>query len=259
MSVGRFLTACTASLAVAATAFLALDIREQSGSSAGRGSEHGYGRVAARNASAAATTAQQLPIRKRTYNATQVITVVAHSRTSTVATLQAWRKVSAGGWIKRGPAIRAHIGSEGMTRTPSEWKSASPIGSFTLTRTFGYRADPGTAMPYVRTRPSDWWISEAGSLYNTRQRCATNCSFTQGDPNEHLYYVRPQYAYFALIDYNTRNSSTGVRQGAGSAFFLHVTDGSATAGCVAIAQDQLVSILRWLRPGRHPRILLGVA
>jgi L,D-peptidoglycan transpeptidase YkuD (ErfK/YbiS/YcfS/YnhG family) len=37
--------------------------------------------------------------------------------------------------------------------------------------------------------------------------------------------------------------------GAGSAFFLHVTNGSATAGCVAIAGGTLTAIMRWLRPG----------
>ena len=48
-----------------------------------------------------------------------------------------------------------------------------------------------------------------------------------------------------------------MRQGAGSAFFLHVTVGAPTAGCVSIASDQLTRLLRWLTPSRHPRILIG--
>ena len=35
----------------------------------------------------------------------------------------------------------------------------------------------------------------------------------------------------------------------GSAFFVHSTDGGATAGCVAIDDATLVKIMRWLRPG----------
>ena len=62
-----------------------------------------------------------------------------------------------------------------------------------------------------------------------------------------------------VIDYNTRNAPGGVHQGAGSAFFLHVTDGEPTAGCVAIPQADLVSIMTWLTPAAHPRILIGVA
>jgi L,D-peptidoglycan transpeptidase YkuD (ErfK/YbiS/YcfS/YnhG family) len=199
-----------------------------------------------------------LPLRFSTGSATQVITVTARSYSSTVATLQAWTKASGGGWYRRGSAITAHIGSQGMTWSPSESKSATPVGSFTLTQAFGHDSDPGTALPYLHTNPADWWISQAGPLYNTHQRCWSGCAFTRGSPNEHLYYETPYYNYAVVIDYNTRNSPTGVRQGAGSAFFLHVTDGRATAGCVAIPQSSLVSIMRWLTPTRHPRILIGV-
>jgi L,D-peptidoglycan transpeptidase YkuD (ErfK/YbiS/YcfS/YnhG family) len=145
-----------------------------------------------------------------------------------------------------------------MTRSPSESKSATPIGSFTLTQAFGHDSDPGTALPYLHTNRYDWWISQSGPLYNTHQRCSSNCAFRLGSPNEHLYYETPYYNYAVVIDYNTRNSPTGVRQGAGSAFFLHVTDGAPTAGCVAIPQSTLISIMRWLTPSRHPRILIGV-
>lgn len=197
-----------------------------------------------------------LPLRFGTGDARQVITVTAASTSSTEGSLQAWRRV-AGGWRKVGRAVHAWLGSEGSTRHPSETRSATPIGSFTLTRAFGHDADPGTALPYTRTTPSDWWISESGPLYNTMQRCASGCAFSQGDPNEHLYYETPYYDYAVVIDYNTRNAPGGVVQGAGSAFFLHVTVGEPTAGCVSIDQAQLIRLLRWLSPGQHPRILIG--
>jgi L,D-peptidoglycan transpeptidase YkuD (ErfK/YbiS/YcfS/YnhG family) len=187
-----------------------------------------------------------------------VITVTARYTGSTTARLQAWTKASGGGWLKHGRAVIAHVGSDGLTTQPSESKSATPIGSFTLTHAFGRFANPGTGLHYFRSRPSDWWISQAGALYNTHQRCSSNCAFNLGSPNEHLYYETPYYNYAVVIDYNTRNSPTGVVQGAGSAFFLHVTDGNATAGCVAIRQWKLVRLMRWLKPTAHPRILIGV-
>ena len=202
--------------------------------------------------------ASALPLTFSTGRARQVVTVVAPSSSSTRALLQAWRKVS-GGWRRVGPAVPAWVGSDGLSTHPSETRSATPIGSFTLTQAFGHDADPGTALPYVHTTPDDWWISQAGPLYNTRQRCSSGCRFTRGDPNEHLYYETPYYDYAVVIDYNTPNAPGGVRAGAGSAFFLHVTVGAPTAGCVSIAKDQLVRILRLLQPGRHPRILIGVA
>jgi L,D-peptidoglycan transpeptidase YkuD (ErfK/YbiS/YcfS/YnhG family) len=194
-----------------------------------------------------------LPLPFATGNATRVITVVAPSTGSTTATLQAWQK-SGRQWVRHGPAVGAHVGSQGLTTQPSESRSATPIGSYSLTRAFGRNANPGTALPYTVTTPADWWISQAGPLYNTRQRCSGQCSFAQGDPNEHLYYITPFYNYAVVIDYNTYRPV----QGAGSAIFLHVTDGNATAGCVAIPQGNLVAIMQWLTPAAHPRILIGV-
>jgi L,D-peptidoglycan transpeptidase YkuD (ErfK/YbiS/YcfS/YnhG family) len=161
-----------------------------------------------------------------------VLTVVAPSTSSTTAVLQAWQK-GGSGWVRHGPRIPADLGSAGLSAHPSESVSATPIGSFTLTRAFGADADPGTALPYLQTTPDDWWISQPGPLYNTLQTCASDCAFTQGDPNEHLRYETPFYNYAVVIDYNT-----------------------ADAG--PIPQDQLVAIMRWLRPGDHPRILIGL-
>lgn len=199
-----------------------------------------------------------LPIGGATSGASRVITVVARSYSSTTATLQAWDRAPGGGWLRVGPAITAHVGADGLSTSPSETRSATPIGSFTLTQAFGALGNPGTGLPYFRTDGADWWISQAGPLYNTHQHCWTNCSFRLGSPNEHLASETPYYNYAVVIDYNTRNSATGVRQGAGSAFFLHVTDGTPTAGCVAIPQGNLVTIMRWLTPAAHPRILIGV-
>ena len=207
-------------------------------------------------ASSAAAVRRTLPL-AGAGSARQVVTVVATSHARTTATLQPWTRVS-GGWRRSGPAVTAHLGAGGIGRA-REGSTRTPAGSFTLTQAFGHDRDPGTRLPYVQTTPNDWWISQSRSpLYNTRQRCTSHCSFTRGDPNEHLYYETPYYDYAVVIDYNTRNAPGGVRPGAGSAFFLHVTDGSATAGCVSIPQSRLVTILRWLRPAEHPRILIGV-
>jgi L,D-peptidoglycan transpeptidase YkuD (ErfK/YbiS/YcfS/YnhG family) len=200
-----------------------------------------------------------LPLRYSTGSATRVITVVARSHGSTTATLQAWTKAPGGGWFRYGSAVTAHVGSDGLTTAPSEYRSATPIGSFTLTRAFGHYSDPGTALPYTHTSPRWWWISDVhSSLYNTMQYCRPGCSFAHS-PNEHLYYETPYYNYAVVIDANTRNAPGGVHRGAGSAFFLHVTDGAATAGCVAVPQPKLVSLMRWLTPSAHPRILIGVS
>ena len=64
----------------------------------------------------------------------------------------------------------------------------------------------------------------------------------------------PAYNVGIVIAYNTARTP-----GLGSAIFLHVSTGGATAGCVAVSQDQVVALLRWLDPARTPRIVMGTA
>ena len=64
--------------------------------------------------------------------------------------------------------------------------------------------------------------------------------------------TRTPFHYGAVIAYNDAR-----RPGLGSAIFLHVSHGSATAGCVALPTDELLSLLRWLDPARSPRIAIG--
>jgi L,D-peptidoglycan transpeptidase YkuD (ErfK/YbiS/YcfS/YnhG family) len=97
-----------------------------------------------------------LPLRFSTGSAKQVITVVAGSTGSTTAVLQAWTAVGGGRWMRHGSAVSAHVGSQGLTTSPSESRSATPIGSFTLTTSFGYYGNPGTRLPYLKTTPADW-------------------------------------------------------------------------------------------------------
>jgi L,D-peptidoglycan transpeptidase YkuD (ErfK/YbiS/YcfS/YnhG family) len=65
-------------------------------------------------------------------------------------------------------------------------------------------------------------------------------------------YNQPAYNYGAVIAYNSANTPQ-----LGSAIFLHVFTGGATAGCVSLPSDQLLQILRWLDPSRSPRIIMG--
>jgi len=205
----------------------------------------------------AAPRGQSLPLGYSTGSATRVITVVASSTGSTTATLQAWNKAAGGGWLRYGSAVTAHVGSQGLTTKPNEDKSATPIGTFTLTQAFGALGNPGTGLPYFKTDSADWWVSDRNSkYYNTHYRCsASSCPFNTGD-GENLLGAGSVYNYAVVIDANRFPQPVSPN---GSAFFFHVTNGKATAGCVAISQSKLVTLMKWLTPSAHPRILIGVA
>jgi L,D-peptidoglycan transpeptidase YkuD (ErfK/YbiS/YcfS/YnhG family) len=197
---------------------------------------------------------QALPLKGNTAGASQLITVVAATASDTRATLQAWT-LSRSRWLRSGPAVGAWLGYGGMTTHPSEAFNGTPVGSFTLTLAFGNNADPGSRLPYFRSGPDDWWSGDSSSsTYNTHQHCAVaSCAFDTS-LSENLYAVGWVYGYAVVIDYNTGPATPG----RGSAFFLHVTQNKPTQGCVSIPEPDLVRILRWLDPARHPRILMGI-
>jgi L,D-peptidoglycan transpeptidase YkuD (ErfK/YbiS/YcfS/YnhG family) len=194
----------------------------------------------------------RLPLGVDPGSSTQVVTVVAASSTSTTATLTAWELRSSGWTAVLGP-VTARVGKAGVGRA-SEGSTRTPAGTFTLTEAFGRAGDPGTALPYRTVDGDDWWVSDVNSpLYNRYAQCApSTCPFDES-VSENLYATGPVYDQAVVIDYNR-----GGTPGAGSGFFLHITNGAPTAGCVAIDAGSLVAVMRWLDPGARPLISIGV-
>jgi L,D-peptidoglycan transpeptidase YkuD (ErfK/YbiS/YcfS/YnhG family) len=201
---------------------------------------------------AAPATGATLPLGLDPGGSTQVVTVVASSSRATTARLTAW-ELGPGGWRAVLGPVSARIGSAGVGQA-SESTTRTPAGVFPLTEGFGRQGDPGTGLPYRVVDGQDWWVSDVGSpLYNQHARCAPGtCPFDES-VSENLQAAGSVYDYAVVIDYNR-----GGTPGAGSAFFLHVSNGAPTAGCVAIDRGSLVALLRWLDPGSRPLIAIGV-
>lgn len=188
-----------------------------------------------------------------TGTSTQVVTVKVASRTSTYATVRGWRKQGSTWRAVWGP-VTGRVGSRGVTTQPREGGRATPVGTFTMQRSFGTGPDPGTRMLYRTTRPDDWWVSDVRSrYYNTFQ---TTSPRGRWDPRagERLADYPTAYRYAVAIDVNR----WPVVRGRGSAIFLHVGTGGPTAGCVSVSAGHLVQLMRWLDPAARPRIAVGV-
>jgi L,D-peptidoglycan transpeptidase YkuD (ErfK/YbiS/YcfS/YnhG family) len=180
---------------------------------------------------------------------TQVVTVETSSPTATTGQLRAWER-TAGGWRLVAGPYGVFVGSSGVGAA-REGSTTTPAGTFPLTEAFGRQPNPGTAMPYFRSDTSDWWDENpSSSTYDTHVRRTTS----PGGASENLYRAGPVYDYAVDIGYNLARVP-----GAGSAFFLHVSNGRPTAGCVSMDRAALVGILRWLRPDAQPQIVIGVA
>lgn len=180
-----------------------------------------------------------------TGSAGQLVVVRADCRTCTSATLQAWTVTGAGWGIPITGPIRAKVGERGVGAAYEDSR-LTPLGVWDLTQAFGIKSNPGTSMPYFVAGMHDYWDDRSGSpTYNMHVR----------DPyrpaGESLGGAGAVYDYAVVMGVNP-----GRVPGGGSGFFLHVTDGRPTLGCVAIPAEPLVRILRWLHPAQHPQMVV---
>ena len=183
----------------------------------------------------------------------QVITVSVMSSTATTGVLEAWERQGEEFARVRGP-VPVYVGEDGVGLA-SERRSRTPRGVFALTEAFGLARDPGTALPYTRVGLSHWWVSDVRSAhYNTMRVCSSgaSCGFRQSR-SEQLGAI-DAYRYAIVIDYNR----DPVVPGRGSAFFLHVTEGRPTQGCISMSPSDLKWLLRWLEPAEEPAISINI-
>lgn len=178
----------------------------------------------------------------------QLIVVSAPAADSPVATLTAYQRDGAQWREVLGP-VRADLGELGVG-APQDDVFRTPVGTFPLGQAFGRQPNPGTRMPYFQATDEDWWDEDVDSpTYNTHVHAAE----IDSDDAENLYDSGGIYDYAVLIDHNPERIP-----GRSAGIFLHVSDGEPTWGCVAIAREEMRSVLTWLDPAAQPEIIIGV-
>jgi L,D-peptidoglycan transpeptidase YkuD (ErfK/YbiS/YcfS/YnhG family) len=203
----------------------------------------------------------------------QLITVTSRGWNDTWATLRFWHRKPGEPWRADGAPIRARVGYGGWARAHHRVQSTgtTPAGLFRIRRAFGSLPNPGTRLDYRRFDSNDYWPYEPRdpATYNVYQYSKAHRTTWRPDYAEHLWRYRQQYGYAVVIGFNLPSgiSYSPKRQqwvakhrsdtSRGGGIFLHVHNGRATAGCVAINKDSLASILTRLKPARHPRIVMG--
>jgi L,D-peptidoglycan transpeptidase YkuD (ErfK/YbiS/YcfS/YnhG family) len=142
---------------------------------------------------------------------------------------------------------RARVGYRGVSAHRREGDGTTPAGTFSIGPVvYGLDANPGVHLRYRRLRCGDWWDEDPRSRTYNRFRhvaCGTSPSFRGG--SEALWRATVAYRELAVVEYNTAPAVPG----RGSGIFLHVDTGRATNGCVSLPHDDLVVLLRRLRPG----------
>jgi L,D-peptidoglycan transpeptidase YkuD (ErfK/YbiS/YcfS/YnhG family) len=187
-------------------------------------------------------------------SATQIIAVSAAGYGQTTATLTAYQQ-DAAGWHQVFGPWQAHVGYAGFAPPGQkrEGDGRTPSGSFGFDFFFGVLGNPGAQFPYrpVTGHNLVWDDDPSSPLYNQWVDTSAANAGAAPEPMDQT----PVYDYGAVISYNTSPTVPG----AGSAIFLHVSDGPATTGCVSLPTGELLAILRWLNPAAQPRIIMGTA
>jgi L,D-peptidoglycan transpeptidase YkuD (ErfK/YbiS/YcfS/YnhG family) len=172
--------------------------------------------------------------------------------TNNTARLETFTKVDQR-WVPAFPAMQARIGSAGFADRKVEGDLKTPTGVYAIGGTmYGIQPDPGVRYGYHRVVENDWWNENPASPgYNTFEHGPN-----PGGASEALWTYTPQYRYFAVVNYNIPVVSASPARGSG--IFLHVMNpGRATAGCVSLVEQDLLTVLRWLDPGSAPRMVLA--
>lgn len=177
-----------------------------------------------------------------------------------LAVLQAYqRSNSTSPWKRELGPWTAEVGVAGLKNHKHEGDGSTPTGTFPIALTM-YGNDPnpgGLRYRYHHLVCGDWWDEDPFSTrYNrfVQVPCGTTPPFASR--SEALWTETLAYPYFAVIETNN-NPVVGGVAAAGSGIFLHNWLGFATQGCVALHRQDLLTTLRWLRPGDHPVFEIG--
>lgn len=201
---------------------------------------------------------------------TQLLLSTTTDWDSTAATVVRLER-TADGWRQVGGPIAARVGRSGLAwgiglhregapgPQKREGDGKAPAGLFTLGPAFGY-ADtppPGTSLPYRVATARDYFVDGVDSPdYNSWQHIAAdlpNEPGTRWSSCERMRRDDALYEFGVVVGHNMPHAIAG----RGSAIFLHVWSGAegATAGCTAMARQDLLGLLAWLRPDCQPLLL----
>lgn len=192
---------------------------------------------------------------KCTGKSEQAVVVTASGYDDSDAFLQTYEKTGSV-WRRVIAPVPAVVGVGGFA-APGEKREGdhrSPSGAFPFDMCFGNKPDPGVKLTYRQVDSNSYWVDDPESkYYNTFQTGPADGRWSSA---EDLGLTGTAYDYAAVIGYNTKERTPGL----GSAIFLHIWGGpgSTTAGCTAVSEENLLSVLKWLDPARNPVIIQGV-
>lgn len=183
----------------------------------------------------------------------QLIVVRSGGVPGQASTLYALEKKGNAWHVILGP-VRTMTGRNGIAPVGEkrEGDGRTPPGMFPLGFVFGYSSSIDSKMPYKQMTSEDIWVDDPDSPDYNR---LTKRGMTAARSFEDMVLSDDRYKYGIVVEYNTGP----VTAGAGSAIFIHVwkDENTATSGCVALSEENILKLTGWLDPASHPVIFIG--
>ena len=193
----------------------------------------------------------------------QLVVVRSPSDTSTQASLQRFEKEGKK-WKLVGERVDVTLGRSGLAwgrgkhapqpgQQKREGDGKSPSGIYAFSEIFGYApaSEVSFKMPYVQADEALECVDDSGSKFYNQ---LVDNKLVQKDWTSSEFMHRPdhQYKWGIMVNHNTPSLAQG-----GSCIFLHIwyEPGAATSGCTAMTEDDLLTLLHWLDPGKSPLLL----
>ncbi len=161
------------------------------------------------------------------------------------------------GWDRRLAAFDSGIG-EASDPVKKEGDGKSPAGVFDLGTAFGYAAQPlpGLKLPYLMLTESTECVDDVNSKHYNRIVDRSEVA-PDWNSSEHMRDVGEAYRWGIVVNYNDMvagRDKTAPEPGRGSCIFLHIwhSRDKGTAGCTAMPQTDLETLLTWLDPAHTP-------
>lgn len=151
---------------------------------------------------------------------------------------------------------RGVLGTDEPGKHKVEHDGRAPAGVFEIGKIYTYDTalPAGANYPFHTVTAGDAWVDDPKLPDYNKHVCV--------DPNHPPAWFQREkmrhndFAYRWLVE--IRHNADSPVPGAGSAIFFHTRRGETrpTAGCTTMAQNNLVSLIKWLRADEHPEYVL---
>jgi zinc D-Ala-D-Ala dipeptidase len=184
----------------------------------------------------------------------QAIVVTTDERAATTGTLRRFERDGPDGrWREVGGVVRVVVGAKGLAPVGEkrEGDGRAPAGVHSLGTAFGFDASADFRIPYRQLNSTTECVDDSASRYYNQIVDRGEVPAVDWSSSEKMRAV-DQYRWGIVVNYNTPAAPQR-----GSCIFLHIWSGpsSSTAGCTAMKQEDLATVLRWLDPTANPRLV----